>query len=276
MKKSNLFFWICSSIMLFACNPDPLPESDPISNPIDNAEMVDSTEIPVKKYLVKEYHPYESDTLSAVRVTQWNDDFTRILHITTERNTPYQIDFDFEYYGVDSFQVHLSKPIDGWAMVLFTDYTCHLDSVGRISTIDYYYNFNYQSTQIYQYDETGHLVGLIYELDDGLAGSRFQWDGNNVTAVYSVSTDELKQEYRGFHEDAIHPQSMMPYFLFSGDGYGHTYLTVPIWKNWFDNGSDLVCECDEDGYVISQYRIDENGEKKAITNYEYATKPTLP
>ena len=262
--------------MLFACNPDPLPESDPISNPIDNAELVDSTGIPVKKYLVKEYHPYESDTLSAVRVIQWNDDFTRILHITTERNTPYQIDFDFEYYGVDSFRVHLSKPIDGWAMVLFTDYTCHLDSVGRISTIDYYYNFNYQSTQIYQYDETGHLVGLIYELDDGLAGSRFQWDGNNVTAVYSVSTDELKQGYRGFHEDAIHPQSMMPFFLFSGDGYGHTYLTYPLWKNWFDNDSDLVCECDEDGYVISQYRIDENGEKKAITNYEYATKPTLP
>ncbi|MBO4328056.1 MAG: hypothetical protein J5831_01445 [Bacteroidales bacterium] len=271
MKKLLVFLGVGLSILLFACKPDPVPEPDPT----DNNEMPDSTALLGKKYLVGEYHPYEPDTLSAIRLIQWDDDFTRILHITTKKNTPYQIDFDFEYYGVDSFQVHLSKPIDGWALVLFTDYTCHLDSAERISSIDYYFNSVFQSTQIYQYDELGHLVGAVYYTDEGLVGSRFQWDGDNVTAVYSVRTDELVRECNGFHIDAIHPESTMPYLLLSGDFYGNPYLTEPLWRNWFAYDSDFVCECDEDGYVISQYRIDENGEKKAITNYEYATKTNL-
>ena len=254
------------ALLFCACKPD----SDPNYTPIGNDGLVDSTEMPVKKYLVKEYYPYESDTLSAVRVIQWDDDYSRILHVTINRHTPYQVDYDFQYYAVDSFQVHLSKPADGWSMVLFTDYTCHLDADGRISTIDYYYNSNYESTELYVYDESGRLMQVTQKNDDNVVGgSRFEWEGDNVTGMYSVMTGELMQRYQGFKENSLHPHSTLPYLLRCGDTYSFLYITQPLWKNWSDNGSDFICECDDDGYVTSQYRLDENGEKKAITIFVY-------
>lgn len=268
MRKVILILCICCSIFLLACKPDPIQEPDPANNPTENSNTTDDTLSSVKKYLVREFHPF--DTLSDVRSIQWNNDFSRILHITIRSNTPYQVDFDFTYYEADSFQVHLSKPVDGWSLVLFTDYTCHLDSDGRISTIDYYFNSDFQSTEQYQYDESGHLVQetQYWGGDSLVGGCRFEWDGDNVTAVYSVS-GELGWEYHGFNMDAIHPHSTMPHLLRCGDTYSFLYITEPLWKNWYANDNDFLCECDEDGYVISQYRLDENGEKKAITNFEY-------
>lgn len=261
-----LFKLFLGLLLLSACKSDPILDPDPI----DNGDSSGNTEISVKKYLVREYHPFETDTLAAVRAIVWNDDYSRILHVTTNRHTPYQVDFDFQYHAADSFQVHLSKPADGWSMVLFTDYACHLDNEGRIATIDYYYNLNYQFTEQYQYDESSHLVQVTQRMNDSVVGgSRFTWEGGNVTEEYSVMSGELSQRYLGFRENSIHPHSTLPYLLRCGDTYSFLYITQPLWKNWPDNGTDFVCECDEDGYVICQYRLDENGEKKAVTYYEY-------
>ena len=163
------------------------------NNNTNAANFANTSEIPVKKYLVKEY--YGEDPTYPERVIEWNDDFTRITHITTQLNTCWQLDYDFEYYGNDSMRVVLSKPDDAHAMVFFSDYTCHFDEEGRISSIDYFYNSQYQSSVKYNYDESGKLVSTIDEEHN--IGLRYVWDGDNVCEVYKIPTGELQHSFSG-------------------------------------------------------------------------------
>ncbi len=130
MKKNAILLCLLA-FALSACKPDPEPEPAPNNGGQNN----DTTETVVKKYLVKEYYADFPD--EPLKVIEWNDDFTRITHITTYKNNPYQLDFSFEYYGDDSLRVVLSKPENSWALVVFTDYTCRFDNDGKIHFIDY-------------------------------------------------------------------------------------------------------------------------------------------
>ena len=237
------------------------------NNNIEANSTTNTSEMAVKKYLVKEY--YGEDPTYPERFIEWNDDFTRITHITTQLNTYWQLDYDFEYYGNDSMRVVLSKPDDAHVMVLFSDYTCHFDEEGRISSIDYYCNSQYQSSVKYNYDESGKLVSTMDEEHN--IGLRYVWDGDNVCEVYKIPSGELQYSFSGFTEH-FHPHCTMPFLLEDGNSYAFWHLTEPLWKNWYNETPDMHYEFDEDGYVTCSYRINEQGERTAITHYEYAQK----
>ncbi len=256
MKK--ILFWLgLIALVTTACKPEPEP-GDP-----NGHETNDTTEAVVKKYLVKEYYANAPD--QAIRVINWNNDFSKITHITTQQNTYFQLDFSFEYYGSDSMRVVLSKPNNSSALVLFTDYTCFFDELGRISKIDYFANSEYQSSQKYNYDSSGKLISVRDEEHD--AGYRFVWDGDNVCEIYLGDTPYT---INGF-SNHYHPYYSFPYLLSSGDGYNSQFLTMPLWKNWYNYSPDIQYKYDEEGYVTCEYRIDDQGEVKVIKYYEYAS-----
>ena len=236
-----------------------------INSVLNGSEMADTL---VKKYLVKEY--YAEIPERPIRFIEWNDDFTQIRHITTDSSALYQVDYDFEYYGSDSMQVILSLPAYSSALVLFSEYTCHFDEAGRISYIDYFNNSVYKQTEKYNYDSSGKLVSVVDEEHN--VGARFVWDGDNVREICGLATGEQLRSFDGFFQH-IHPYYTFPYLLPDGNTYNFWYLTEPLWKNWYNYTSDMYYEVDEDGYVTCSYRIDELGEKTAITNYEYVKYP---
>lgn len=258
MKKTAILLCMLA-LALAACKPEPEPEPTPNNGGQNN----DTTETVVKKYLVKEFYA-EPDC--PIREFTWNEDFSRIMHITTYKNNPYQLDYDFDYYGKDSMKVVISKPLDSWGLAFSTNYTCHFDEDERINRIDYYYNSSYQSTQMYHYDTQGRLVSVTDEQHN--TGIRFEWNGENICATYSIPSEEQQNSFDDFTE-YLHPEYNMPYLLPDCDSYHFWYLTEPLWRNWYNEFSNMKVECDEDGYVTCSYRIDEHGEKYAVTNYEY-------
>ena len=185
MKKCLLFTCIFA-LALTACRKPELG-TEP------NSETTDTL---VKKYLVKEY--YAEIPERPIREIEWNDDFTRIRHITTDSSALYQVDYDFEYYGRDSMRVVLSIPANSSALVLFSEYTCHFDEAERISHIDYYINSVYKLTEKYSYDSSGKLVSVVDEKHN--AGARFVWDGDNVREVYSITSGERLRSFDNFFQ----------------------------------------------------------------------------
>lgn len=261
MKKNTLLLCLLA-MTLVACSPDPQPEP----TPNNDGQNSDSTETVVKKYLVKEYY---TDPNYPIREFQWDEDFSRIMHVTTYKNTDYQLEYDFEYYGTDSIRIIISKVDDSWASVFFTNYTCVLDEDGKIDHIDYYFNSNYQSSQKYSYDTQGRLVSVIDNQHN--VGTRYEWNGENVCATYNIPSEELQNNFDGFTE-YFHPEYSMPYILPDCDSYHFWHLTEPLWHNWHNNFPDMQIECDDDGYVICSYRINEQGERYAVTNYVFNQK----
>ena len=257
MKRTTLIICLLTMAMM-ACKPDPQPEPDPNIG----GQPEDTTGTVVKKYLVKEY--WEGFIDQPIRIINWNEDFSRIIHITTSQNTMYQLDFDFEYYGVDSMRVALSQAV--WAH--FPEYTCFFDVNGRIDHIDYYSYSGFKQTKKYSYDAQGRLISVID--NDHNIGQYFVWEGENVCEIHEDWPNGHDHYYYGF-TDYIHPYYTLPYFLLSGDMYQSSELMTPFWKNWYTNDlEDVFIEHDEDGYVTCSYRINEEGEWYAIKHYEYA------
>ena len=260
MKKTTLLLSFVLSLIIVSCKPEPEPE------PNGGGQGTDTTETMVKKYLVREY--YADFPEESLKEIEWNDDHSRITHITTYKNNPYQLDFSFEYFGSDSMRVVLSKPADSWAILLYSSYTCIFDESGRIDHVDFYVNSEYQSTQVFLYDAQGRLVGLSDEQQQ-VIGPRFVWEGDNVCGIYN-SNGELLYDYYGFTEQ-YHPYSTLPYLLFSGDGYHSLILTEPLWKNWYTKNSEGGrYEYDEDGYVTYTYFVTPEGEINSRICYDYS------
>jgi hypothetical protein len=92
-----------------------------------------------------------------------------------------------------------------------------------------------------------------------------------VYEVRKAPSEELVYSFSGFTEH-FHPDCTLPYLLEDGNGYAFRHLTEPLWKNWYNETPDMHYEYDEDGYVTCSYRITEEGERTAITHYEYAQK----
>ncbi|MBR3710859.1 MAG: hypothetical protein IKM99_07855 [Bacteroidales bacterium] len=266
MKKTAIILCLLA-FALSACKPDPEPEPEPAPN--NGGQNNDTTETVVKKYLVKEYYANVPD--QPIRIIEWNEDYSKIIHITTNQNSPYQLDYSFDYFEDDSIRVVLSKPDYSYGIALFSNYTCRLDKQMRISNIDYYINSEYQSSQKYNYDSLGKLKSIVDEENN--TGIRLVWEGNNVHEIYSISSGELTTSFADFTQH-IHPDYMMPYLFPDADSYGFWYLTKPLWKNWYNHASDMYYESmnyefDKDGYVTCTYYIDEEGGRTSIINYEY-------
>ena len=149
MKKIFLLPLLLLSILMTNCKPDPTSGEDG-----DNFGNDTLPETPlVRKYLVREYR-YGSD--KPTFIIDWNDDFTRIKHITTDSGTYNQVEYDFDYYAEDSMKVsvyipnHTSK----------TNYICHMKD-GKITKMDFYYCDTYEKTIHRTYNDDGKLISSI-------------------------------------------------------------------------------------------------------------------
>lgn len=256
---NRIFILICMIALAMTACRKPQPGLNP-----DESETTDTL---VRKYLVREY--YAEIPEHPIRVIEWNDDFTQIRHISTDSGTYYQVDYDFMYFGNDSMKVSLSLPDYSYAIVLFSEYTCHFDEAGRITNIDYFVNSAHTQTEKYRYDLFGKLVSVMDEEHN--VGIRFLWDGENVCETYGIPSGELVHGFSGFTEH-IHPYYTLPFLLPDGNTYNFWHLTEPLWKNWHNYVSNMCYEIDEDGYVTCSYCIDEQGEKTAVTNYVYSNQ----
>lgn len=252
MKKN--FFIICMMALAVTACRKPEPGINPDSN--------ETTDTLVKKYLTKEYL---GDTSCPVRIIDWNDDYSRINHITTfsSGNPNYQLDHDFEYYGDDSICVLVSKPQNAWGWPLFTKFTCHLES-GKVSTIDYYRNSVLQSTDLFEYDEKGRMINRKTKGTD--IELRYDWEGNNVVRIEDGLMGEIIGNYGDFCEH-VYPDYTLPYCLFSGDG---SYLMKPLWKNMYRTSYECLHDCDVDGYITRTYRVDDQGTEITLRIYVYS------
>lgn len=254
--KNHITFICLLALVLTACHK-PEPEMP------NGGETNDSTETVVKKYLVREY--LGEDTVAPIRVIDWNEDFTRINHIATfTGGSPYcQLDHDFEYYGNDSICIIVSQPPYQWNWPLFTKCTCYLEE-GKIVKAEYYHNSDYQSTDYFEYDNSGKLA--IRKNTSELSTVEFQylWDGENVSKIVNVTIGEV-EVFEDFCEH-INPDYTLPYLLPNGE---FEWLMRPLWKNAYNTSDGCWHECDPDGYIIRSFRMDENGNEITIRRYVY-------
>lgn len=257
MKKTTLLLCLLA-FALVACKPDPEPE------PNNGGQNNDTTETIVKKYLVKECLNI-GDSLTPVRIIDWNDDYSKITHITAIKfgNNYYQLDHSFEYFGEDSIYITVTQPQDSWGWPLFTTCTCHLEE-GRIVRIDYYRNAVFQNSDIFEYDELGRMIKR--KTDDVSVEIQFEWDGKNVIRIKNGITGEILNTYSDFC-DHIHPDFTLPYYLFTGD---FNVLTQPLWKNGYHTPNEGYHDCDTDGYITRTYFMDEKGDEITLRTYVYS------
>ena len=258
MKKITLLLCVLS-LLITACKPETEPESMPNEG---GQQINDTTEIMVKKYLVKEFL---GDTMFPIRIIDWNEDYTKINHIRTFASgiSYYQLDHDFEYYGEDSIRIIVTQPQNSWAWPLFTTCTCHLEE-GRIHRIDYYRNSIFQTADLFEYDELGRLVKR--ESEGTNIEIHYKWEGENVISIEDGRTGEIIETYGDFC-DHIHPDYTLPYYLFNGY---YQHLTEPLWKNGCSISNECQHDSDADGYITRIYYFDEQGNKTTFKIYEYS------
>ena len=261
MKKIFLVPLLLLSILMITCKPEPMPGEDD-----DNSSNDTLQETPlVRKYLVRECRATGFGFDNPSFIIDWNDDFTRIEHITTDSGTYNQVEYDFDYYAEDSMKVsvyipnHTSK----------TNYICHMKD-GKITKMDFYYCDTYEKTIHRTYNDDGKLISSIDSVHN--CGTIFEWDGDNVVRTYSYPNGEnAGTTYNNFGKH-IHPYYTQPHWLpgygsYAGFSYG--YITQPFWKN-FGTCSERGCyEYDSDGYVTYSYHITEEGTHVPHARYEY-------
>lgn len=256
MKKILYLSIFLLSVLMISCKPDPIDNGDDDTN---NTDTIHEEPL-VKKYLVREYR-YGGD--NPVFIIDWNEDFTKIEHITTDSGTYNQLEYDFDYYGEDSMKVSVYEPgCISWRndVYRFKD--------GKITQIDTYDDNVLKRTEYRTYNIDNKLVSNIDSVHN--CGTLFEWDGDNVCKTIRYP-DGHTTIYDDFGEH-IHPYYTQPYWMrgYAGDaGYSYGYITKPFWKN-FGTCSERGCyEYDSDGYVTCSYHITEEGEHVPHARYEY-------
>lgn len=256
---------VCLLVLaLAACNKPEIPNG---GNTPQDTIVPPQPDTLVKKYLVTEY--LDGDTIVPMRVIDWNEDFTRINRITTflGGGSYCQIDHDFEYYGDDSICIIVSQPPQQWNWPLFTRCNCYLEE-GKIVKAEYYVNSDHQSTDYFEYDNSGKLVIKRNVFESSIIEFQYFWDGENVSKIVNVTTGEIVEIFEDFCEH-IYPDYTLPYLLPNGDG---GWLMRPLWKNACNTSDGCWHECDSDGYIIRSFRTDENGNEIPVRRYVYGEK----
>lgn len=222
------------AIALTACHkPEPEPNND---NPADTTETV------VKKYLVKQL--LNDDPEKIMLAIDWNDDFTRILHVKHGLGYGSILDYDFTYYGDDSLRIVFSMPQFSYPLCSFwyDSVMIHFQQE-KIDSICCYSEGCIRHVERYCYNNDGRLIERTY-----LFGTKdtFQWDGDNVVKA-CILMDNF--EYSGFTQ-YIHPHYNLPFYLSNYVSLEvPAILFKPLWKNMPVNDS-YDFEADEDNYVI--------------------------
>ena len=264
MKKTLFLLPIfLLSFLMMTCKPDPIGGEDDNNT---NNDTIPEEPI-VRKYLVRECRSTGFGLDNPVFIIDWNDDFTKIEHITTDSGTYNQLEYDFDYYAEDSIKVSVYIP----GHTSKTNYICHLED-GKITRIDFYYNSIYQKTQYRTYNTYGKLMSNIDSVNS--CGTIFEWEGDNLIKTYLYNDGNIEYTgniYENFSEH-IHPYYTQPHFLpgyGSYAGYSLGYITKPFWKNHWECTEKACYEYDTDGYVTSVFHINEDGSNTLYAKYEY-------
>ena len=259
MKRTLLFLSIfLLSLLMMTCKPDPIGGED------DNTNNDTLQEEPiVKKYLVRECRSTGFGLDNPVFIIDWNDDFTKIEHITTDSGTYNQLEYDFDYYAEDSMKVSVYAP----GHTSKTNYICHLED-GKITRIDFYYKTEYKHSVYRRYDEKGKIYSESNSTNN--KETRFVWRDDNLYMTYRYPEGDTTI-YGDFGEH-IHPYYTQPHWLRgygSYAGYSLGYITKPFWKNYWECTEKACYEYDTDGYVTSVFHINEDGSNILYAKYEY-------
>ena len=163
INKSVLLFCVLA-LAFTACRK---PESSIVS---------DIDEPIVKKYLVKQL--LNDDPERIMLAIDWNDDFTKILHVKYGLGYGSVLDYDFTYYGEDSIRVSMSLPPDSYPLWEFwyDILMIHL-SENKIDSICCYANGELRDVEHYNYNEEGRLIEREYF---GGVYDSFVWEGDDV------------------------------------------------------------------------------------------------
>ncbi|MDY6436827.1 MAG: hypothetical protein SPK72_04585 [Bacteroidales bacterium] len=173
----------------------------------------------------------------------WNEDYSKILHVKYGLGYGSILDYDFKYYDEDSIRVLLSMPPDSYPLWSFwyDSVMIHLFDE-KIDSICCYDNGTVRHIEQYCYDELGRIVERTY-----LFGTKdtFVWNNDNVTQACIFGNE---QEYSTF-TDYYHPHCNIPYYLsnFVSSEIPKPLFT-PLWKYMPD--SELFdYEADDDNYL---------------------------
>ena len=105
--KKHLLYLCCMVLAVTACQKTKPDVND--NNP--------SPEPVVKKYLVKQLLNDEPERI--MLAIDWNDDFSKVLHVKHGLGYGSILDYDFKYYGEDSIRILLSMPPESYPMWCF-------------------------------------------------------------------------------------------------------------------------------------------------------------
>ena len=200
------------------------------------------TDTVVKKYLVKQL--LNDDPESVMLEIEWNDDYTKIMHVKHGLGYGDILDYDFKYYSEDSIRVLLSMPPASYPLWSFwyDSVMIHLFDE-KIDSICCYDNGNLRHIEHYRYDESGRIVERTY-----LFGTKdtFVWNDDNVTQACIFGNEHEYYTFTNYY----HPHCNIPYYLSNFVELEIPKpLFTPLWKS-MPVSESFDYEADDDNYVV--------------------------
>lgn len=256
MKKILLLSCIFA-LALTACRK-PEPGIAPNGN--------ETTDTLVKKYLVKQL--LNDDPEAIMLDIDWNDDFTKILHVKYGPGYGSVVDYDFTHYEEDSILVTMSLQPYSYPIyaLLYDSIMIHLKE-NRIDSINCYANGNLRDVEYYFYNGEGKIVARRYF--EG-ASDYFAWEGDDVVdfLMRGYYSNIVIESFTNF----IHPHYTLPFYL-TDEVFGEAPgpLFTPLWKHQpiLNNYNKYLA--DEDGYITKMIHIDSSDSLERCISYYYST-----
>lgn len=258
MKKYVIYFCLLA-LVLTACHKT--------NADVDSNSVTPTPEEPmVKKYLVKQL--MNDDPEKIMLAIDWNDDYSKILHVKYGLGYGSILDYDFKYYDEDSIRVIMSMPPHSYPMWSFwyDSIMIHLHE-GKIDSVGCYTNGTLKEQEYYLYNDEDKLIKREYF---GGVSDFFEWEGDDVVTyrMYGMYyTDTIKIDT---FTQYIHPQYTIPFYLASEVALEvQQPLFNPMWKHQPILHFYKKFEADEDGYVTKMIHVNSTDTLEQCVTFYY-------
>ena len=256
MKKN--FLIICMiALAITACRK---PELGGLP---DSGETADTI---VKKSLVRQL--LNDDPERVMLGIDWNDDFTKILHVKYGLGSGPCIDYDFLYFDTDSIQItwSVSDSVSFWSF-WYNRIVIHLTDE-RIDSICCYVGNEMKDVEHYFYNDENKLIKRTYYND--AANDCFSWIGNDVVK-YKILEDNTTVVLDSF-TNYIHPHYTLPFYLSTEVAYEiRQPLFNPLWEHQPIHPLYKEYEADENGYITKMVHKNSTDSLESCITFYYRT-----